>query len=65
MGEMRQIVLPEELCRAAEQRFLQRFQGLDEMIAELLKQLLHDDALVMDEKEQKLVEERLKGLGYI
>jgi len=27
--------------------------------------LLRDDALVMDVREQQIIEERLKGLGYI
>jgi len=26
---------------------------------------LRDDALKMDEQEQKIIEERLRGLGYV
>ena len=65
MTATRAVHLPEELCRAAEKKFARRFDSVDELVAELLKQLVSDSALAMDEDEQKIVEERLKGLGYI
>jgi len=30
-----------------------------------LRELLRNDALKMDEQEQKIIEERLRGLGYV
>ncbi len=65
MDSIRTITLPEELCRAAEQKFADRFGTLDELLTAVLNQLLQDDALKMDEREQQIIEERLKGLGYI
>jgi hypothetical protein len=65
MDRTRNISLPEDLCRSAEQRFAHRFGSVDELVAAVLNQLLSDDALVMDEKEEQIIEERLKGLGYI
>jgi Arc/MetJ-type ribon-helix-helix transcriptional regulator len=65
MGAVRSVVLPEELCAAAEQKFAHRFGSVDELVGELLRQLLQENALAMDEKEQHIIEERLKGLGYI
>lgn len=65
MSEIRKVALPEELCRRAEQKFSHRFGSLDELLASALTELLRDDAIVMDEKESKIIEERLKGLGYI
>ena len=65
MDSIRTITLPAELCRAAEQKFADRFGTLDELLTAVLNQLLQDDALKMDEREQQIIEERLKGLGYI
>lgn len=65
MGELRNVLLPEELCLAAEKKFAHRFGTVDELVAELLRELLRDDALAMDEKEQQVIEKRLRGLGYI
>jgi len=31
----------------------------------ILSGLLLDDAMIMDAREQQIIEERLKGLGYI
>jgi hypothetical protein len=65
VNSLRTVAIPEELCRAAERKFAHRLGTLDELLAELLKELLRDDALVNDENEQRVIEERLKGLGYI
>jgi hypothetical protein len=65
MNEMRNIALPEPLCRAAEERFSHRFGSLEEFLTVALYELLRDDALRMDEREQQIVEERLKALGYV
>jgi hypothetical protein len=63
--EMRSVTIPEELYRAAKEKFGRRFETIDELVSELLKQLLRDDAAQLDEKEQQIIEVRLKGLGYI
>ena len=65
MDGKRTVILHEELCSAAEQRFARRFGGLEELLTAALEELVRDDALRMDEKEQQIIEERLKGLGYI
>jgi len=65
MATTRNIALPEDLCLAAENKFGRRFGSLDEFLAAVLSHLLRDDALIMDAKEQQIIEERLKGLGYI
>jgi hypothetical protein len=62
---IRTVELREELCHAAEQKFANRFGGLEELLTAALEELIRDDALKMDEKEQQIIEERLKGLGYI
>ncbi len=65
MDPLRTVVLPEDLCRTVEQKFAHRFGGLEELLTAALEELVRDDALQMDEKEQTIIEERLKGLGYI
>ena len=61
----RNIAVPEELCHTVEQKFAGRFTSVDEVVVFLLQELLRDDALKMDEQEQKIIEERLRGLGYV
>jgi hypothetical protein len=62
---MRTVTLRKDLCDAAEQKFAHRFGGLEELLTAALEELVRDDALRMDEHEQQIIEERLKGLGYI
>ena len=65
MDEMRKVVLPDQLCRAAEEKFSQRFGTVEELLTATLNELLRDDALRMDEQEQKIIEARLQALGYV
>jgi len=65
MNQTRKIALPEQLCRAAEEKFSQRFGTLEELLTATLNELLRDDALRMDEREQQIIEARLKALGYV
>jgi hypothetical protein len=64
-NEPRSVQLPADLCAAAEEKFGQRFGSLEALITFVLKELLRDDAARLDEAEQKVVEERLRDLGYI
>jgi hypothetical protein len=61
----RQVRLPEELCAAAEAKFGQQFKSLEELLTFLLRELLSGDTVKFDEAEERLVEERLRELGYI
>lgn len=65
MDGKRTVQLPEKLCSAAERKFAQRFGNVEEILTAALEELVREDVLKMDEKEQKIIEERLKGLGYI
>ena len=65
MSNMRNISVPEELCRAAEQRFGNRFASAEELVTNLLQELLRDDAYKMDARELEIIEQRLRGLGYV
>jgi hypothetical protein len=62
---MREVQLPAELCKNAEWRFGARFGNLEQFLTFVLQELLRDDAAQMDQAEQRIIEERLKDLGYI
>ncbi len=65
MSGERQINLPEELCAAAEQRFLGKFKSVEALIEFVLRELLRDDAKKLDQQEKEILEQRLRDLGYI
>jgi hypothetical protein len=63
--EMREVKLPAEMCDIAENKFRKRFGSLEELLTFVLRELLREDASQPDEDERKIVEERLRELGYI
>jgi hypothetical protein len=65
MSEMRSLELPADLCAAAEKKFAGTFGTLEELLVFILRDLLNDEASHLDEAEQRLVEERLRDLGYL
>ncbi|MGA9040151.1 MAG: hypothetical protein WB421_06425 [Terriglobales bacterium] len=62
---IREVRLPSDLCQAAEQRYGARFGSLEQFLEFVLQRLLQEDAAQMDQAEQRIIEERLKDLGYI
>ncbi len=65
MTVRRPITLPEELCSSAEQKFGARFTDVESLLEFVLRELLRDDAEVLDKSEQELLEKRLQDLGYL
>ena len=65
MTEMREVQLPAELCAAVEKKFAGKFASVEELLVFVLRDLLRDDAVQLDRNEQKLVEQRLRDLGYL
>jgi hypothetical protein len=63
--ETRSVGLPSALCNAAEQKFASRFGTLELFLTYVLQELVRDDAAQLDQDEQRIVEERLKDLGYV
>jgi hypothetical protein len=64
-GDMRNVALPAELCEEAERRFAERFGSLEKFLIFTMRELLRDEAAQMDQAEQRVIEQRLKDLGYI
>ena len=65
MMEMREVRLPADLCTATEKRFGNAFANLEELLTFVLRDLARDEAAEFDQAEQRLVEERLRELGYL
>jgi hypothetical protein len=63
--EWRELRLPADICAAAEERFGQSFGSLEDLLGFVLRELLRDEARQLDQSEQRIVEERLRELGYI
>ena len=64
-NDLRDVRLPADLCDEAERRFAARFGNLEQFFTFLLRELLRDEAAKMDEAEQRVLEERLRDLGYL
>ena len=62
---LRQVSLPEDLCAAAEELYGKRFPSLEKLIVFLLEEVTRQDAVRLDQEEQRIIEERLKALGYL
>lgn len=65
MSEERDVRLPADLCAAVEEKFKQQFGSLEEFLTFVLRELLRDEAAQLDQQEQRIVEERLRELGYL
>ena len=65
MTEMRDVQLPADLCAAAEKKFGHVFTSLEELLIFVLRDLARDEAARSDQDEQRLVEQRLRELGYL
>lgn len=61
----RELRLPAGLCRAAEEKFGKRFGNIEELLIFVLRELLREDAEQRDENESRIIEQRLRDLGYM
>jgi hypothetical protein len=64
-ASLRQVSLPEDLCSAAEELYGKQFSSLEKLIVFLLEEVTRRDAVRLDHEEQRIIEERLKALGYM
>jgi len=65
MSAMREVQLPADLCQRIEHLYGKRFGTLEQFLTFVLQELTRDDAGKMDQAEQKIIEERLRDLGYV
>lgn len=65
MSATRELRLPKDLCIKVEQLYEKQFGALDQFLTFVLEELARDNASRADQTEQRIIEERLKDLGYI
>lgn len=63
--QYRTLNLPEDLCAEAEKWMTGRFNSVEALLGFLLQEIVNNDASKFDEAEEKIVEQRLRDLGYI
>ncbi len=63
--EVREIRLPAGLCASVEKRFAKTFANVEELLTAVLRDLASDEVSTRDQSEQRLVEQRLRELGYL
>ena len=62
----RELRLPADLCEAAEQLIKgTRFKTVEDLLSFVLKELTSRDGAQMEAQERKVIEERLRDLGYL
>ena len=65
MSKLREVLLPADLCAAAEKKFGSQFHNVNELVIFLLRELISRETVNIDRADQAVVEERLRDLGYI
>jgi hypothetical protein len=63
--EKRRVELPEELCARLEKTFGKPFPSFEDLLVYVMQNLTQEQATQMDETEQKILEQRLRDLGYM
>ncbi len=64
-SEFRWVQVPEDLCAAAEARYGGQFESVDELVKFALRELLRDEAAQLNAADERIIEERLRDLGYV
>lgn len=66
MEPARTVQLPQVLCEAVERQFVgSTFPDLESLLIFILQELARDEAQRLDEQEARIIEERLRRLGYL
>ena len=63
--DQRTLKLPENLCRRVEERLLEGGDRTLEQLVVFLLEELAGDTITLDEREEALLEQRLRQLGYL
>jgi hypothetical protein len=66
MNPWRDLRLPAELCEAVEKQIKgTKFTTLEEFLTFVLRELTSQRGRQLEEQERKVIEERLRDLGYL
>ena len=64
-SEKRTVELPAELCAQLEEEFGKPFATFEDLLVFVMQNLTQGKTAQMDEAEQKILEQRLRDLGYM
>jgi hypothetical protein len=65
MTQYRTLNLSEDLCAAAEKCLTGRFDSLEALFIFLLEEIAKDETARFDAADEKIIEQRLRDLGYL
>jgi len=65
MSQFRTVNLPQDLCVKAERQFSGRFDNVEALLTFVLQEITKVDAVLLDQAEEQMIEQRLKDLGYL
>jgi hypothetical protein len=64
-NQLRTVQLREELCVRAETWLKGRFDSLEGLLSFLLEEIIKEEGAKLDQREEEIVQQRLRDLGYI
>lgn len=64
-NQYRAVQLPEDLCKEAESWLQGKFDNLESLLGLLLQEIVKDEGSKLDLREEEIVLQRLRELGYI
>lgn len=65
MAQGRMVSLPEDLCAEAEKQFKRRFDNVEALLTFVLQEITRTDVSQLDQREERMLEQRLRDLGYL
>jgi hypothetical protein len=65
MAQYRTVSLPDDLCAEAEKQLAGRFDSVEALLTFLLQEITKDDSSKFDRAEERIIEQRLRDLGYM
>jgi hypothetical protein len=65
MTDLRTVSLPQDLCAEAEKQFGSRFDNIEGLLTFVLQEITKADASLLDQAEERMLDQRLKDLGYL
>ena len=64
-NQLRTLQLPEELCVKGEVWLKGRFDSIEGLLSFLLEEIIKEEGAKLDQREEEIVQQRLRDLGYI
>jgi hypothetical protein len=65
MAQYRTVSLPDDLCAEAEKQLAGRFDSVEALLTFLMQEITKDDSSKFDRAEERIIERRLRDLGYM